>query len=259
MHFVLWFPPEGELWSPMCCHNPGTSAKKGKWQQLPRLPLGWNDPAKQRGQHQHERLTRASAAGGWPECPRAVPSGTFPAAEAHRLMHAPQSHLTLATRRNKSPVAQLVPAAALLLSLLPLELPCLHSEQELSEVWQGCVTRRCTLTHVPAPPPGPASSQEGLRGALGQGKHRQDHLSKDSSAGGTPAALTGVCFTHWGTRAFAPAALRAAGPSSDRSHLLSLFFSRLIPAGRFFLTAFPMLQPSHCLKLLLSEEQPWKV
>lgn len=118
-------------------------------------------------------LNGASAAGGWPDCPRAVPSGMYPAAEADRQMSVPESHLTLARRRNKSPVAQLVPVAVLLLNLLPLALSCLQSEHELSEaceVWQRCVTRRCTLTHVPKPPADRASSTGGTRGALGQGK-----------------------------------------------------------------------------------------
>lgn len=113
-------------------------------------------------------LTRAPAAGGWPHCPRAVPSGMYPAA-ADRLRSIPEAHLPLASRRNKSPVAQLAPAA-----VLPLELCCLRSEQELSEAceeWQGCVTRRCTLTHVPKAGADTAAAQEqALRGALGQGK-----------------------------------------------------------------------------------------
>lgn len=86
--------------------------------------------------------------------------------------------------------------------------------------------------------------------------HRQDHVSKDSRAGGTPAALTGICFNRWGTVAPGSAVLRAAGLTSDHPHLLSLFFSRLLPAARLVLTAIPRLQPSHRLKLLLFEEQP---
>ena len=86
--------------------------------------------------------------------------------------------------------------------------------------------------------------------------HRQDHVSKDNGTGGTPAALSGVCFNCWGTVASGSTALRAAGPRSDHPHLLSLFFSRLLPAARLVLTAFPRLQPSHCLKLLFFEQQP---
>lgn len=104
-------------------------------------------------------------------------------------------------------------------------------------------------THAPAD-----TAQEALRGTFGQGK--AGAASRDSRADGTPAALTGGCFTHWGPTALGSAALRAAGPSSDHSHLLSCFFSRFLPAGRLFLTVFPTLQPSPCLKLLLFEEQP---
>lgn len=86
--------------------------------------------------------------------------------------------------------------------------------------------------------------------------HRQDHVSKDSGAGGTPAALTGIGFNCWGTVASGSTVLRAAGLTLNHPHLLSLFFSRLLPAARLVLPAFPRLQPFHCLKLLLLEEQP---
>lgn len=144
-------------------------------------------------------LTRASAAGGWPDCPRAVPAGMYPAAEADRQMSVTESHLTLASRRNKISVAQLVPVAVLLLNLLPLELSCLQSEQELSEtceVWQDASqdgARSPTFLHRPQTQP---AAQEPLRGALGQGKarHRQDHVSRDPRADGTPAALSGMFY-----------------------------------------------------------------
>lgn len=133
MHFVLWFPAEGELWSPMCCIAWESQLRRANDSSSQGLLWAGMTLQSNTDNTSTRDLTRASAAGGLPECPQAVPPGTHPAAEAHRLMHVPQSHLTLATRRNKSPAAQLVPVAALLLNLLPLELPCLQSEQELSE------------------------------------------------------------------------------------------------------------------------------
>lgn len=67
----------------------------------------------------------------------------------------------------------------------------------------------------------------------------------------TPAALPGICFNCWGTIASGSAVPRAARPTSDHPHHLSLFLSRVLPAARLVLTAIPRLQPSHCLKLLL--------
>lgn len=141
-----------------------------------------------------------------------------------------------------------------------------HSSSPACKVSTSCQRRaRCdrdvshdgarspTSLHRPQPKP---ESQEAPEERLGKARHRQNHVSKDSRADGTPAALAALCFTHWGGTALSSAVLRAAGPSSDHSHLPSLFFSRRLPAGRLFLTALPMLEPSHCLKLLLLEEQP---
>lgn len=141
-----------------------------------------------------------------------------------------------------------------------------HSRSPACKVSTSCQRRaRCdrdvshdgvrSPTYLNRPQTEPAA-REAQEEHLGKARHRQDHASKDSRADGTPAALTGICFTPWGTIALGSAVLRAAGPSSDHSHLLSLFFSRLLPAGRLFLTAFPILQPSHCIKVLLFEEHP---
>lgn len=95
------------------------------------------------------------------------------------------------------------------------------------------------------------SWREALGGELVQGKTQAGPCQEGLWADGTPAALSGVCFNCWGTIASGSTALRAEGPTSDYPHHLSFFPSRLLPAARLVLTAFPRLQPSHCLKLLL--------
>lgn len=289
MLLAFWFPPEGELWWPIYCHKPGAEAKTGKWQQLLRLALGWNDPVKQPGQQQCERPDWSLSSWWLARLPKCCPfRGTSDSRSRQTDWLGRQSHIWLcASRRNKSPVAQLVPVAVLFLDLLPLNFPsCLRE-------WARAVKRRARcdtglsppvpphrmLIHVPKLPADQPSKMTKPNTVVGfqpllflhelvagtqrstcarQGTGRTT-MSKDSGAGGTPAALTGICFNCWGTIASGSTVLRATGLSSDHPHLLSLFFSRLLPAARLDLTAFPKLQPSHCLKLLLFEEQLSKV
>lgn len=171
--------PTGRLWCTLC---------SGSHQKVscgyPRAATSWghqvNDSSSQgllglewccKAQQQHQTLSRRLSSWGLASLPTCCPFRT--------LMSVTEPHLTWASRRNKSPVAQLVPVSAPQPS--PTRALCLQSEQELSEGARcdRCVTGRCRLTHAPTHP---------------QTQHRrlsEEHLGKarQEQPAGTPGQM----------------------------------------------------------------------
>lgn len=138
--------------------------------------------------------------------------------QTDRLIRVPESHLTLASRRNKSPVAQLVPLAVLFLDLLPLNFPsCLREWARAVKRGVRGVTQAsphqghptaCSSTCLNCLQTNPARRQnqiqwlvsdhsfsfmslwQALRSTCARQGTGRTTISKDPGAGGTPAALT---------------------------------------------------------------------
>lgn len=200
MHFMLWFPPEGELWLPMCCHKPGTSAKMGKWQQHPRFALGWNDPAKQRGQCQHKRPGQSLSSCWLARPSMCCPFRNVPSSRSRQTDECPRVTSDFGHQKKQKPCGTVsaccctAPQPSPTRALLPAKWA--RAVRSVRGVTGMCHT---TVHAHPRPYPACRPSQQHRRHSeqhLGKARHRQDHLSKGSSADGTPAALTGICFTH---------------------------------------------------------------